>query len=480
MNRPLTLRAFSDASRLKARLVLGPKVSKGLSPPESENKAELFLACAEALRNSGLNDEATVRAFFVPGRIEVLGKHTDYAGGRSIIAATENGFCIVAAQRPDAAVRIIDVATGEQVEFEISDNLNPRPGHWSNYPMTVARRVAKNFPGPLCGAEIAFASDLPPAAGMAGSSTMIVGFFLVLSAFNDLTSRREYRSNIDSLTDLPAVRLAGLATYLATVENGRTFGTLVGDKGVGTFGGSEDHTAILCCRPGTLSQYSYCPVRFERDVQLPSGYIFAVASSGVVAEKTGAAMEKYNRLSNLSQRIVEIWNKATGRADPHFAAAVASSPSAPGHLQSILQQAGPPDVWRASDKKFSSEELSKRFKHFLAESENIVPAASNALTTGDLAEFGRLVTHSQELAETLLGNQVPETVFLARCACDLGAVAASAFGAGFGGSVWALTKPSEAKQFLRKWSALYKSEFPGPAANAVFLITRPGPAAFEL
>ena len=459
MNEPLTLRAFSDLSQSKARLV-----SKGLSPAEGENKAELFLACAEALRNSGLNDGATVRAFFVPGRIEVLGKHTDYAGGRSIIAATENGFCIVAAQRPDAAVRIIDVATGEQIQFDISDNLNPRLGHWSNYPMTAARRVARNFPGTLCGAEIAFASDLPPAAGMAGSSTMIVAFFLALSAFNDLTSRPEYRNNIDSLTDLSA--------YLATVENGQTLGSLAGDKGVGTFGGSEDHTAILCCRPGMLSQYSYCPVRFERDIQLPSGYIFAVVSSGVVAEKTGAAMERYNRLSKLSQCAVRIWNEATDRADPHFAAAIASSPSAPGHLQNILQQ--------VRDKKFSSEELSKRFKHFLAESEDIVPAASNALAIGDLTEFGWQVTRSQQLAETLLGNQVAETVFLARCARDLGAVAASAFGAGFGGSVWALTETSEAKQFLRKWSALYKTEFPGPAANAVFLITRPGPAAFEL
>jgi galactokinase len=402
--------------------------------------------------------------FFVPGRIEVLGKHTDYAGGRSIIAAAENGFCIVAAQRPDAAVRIIDVATGEQIEFQISDNLQPRPGHWSNYPMTVARRLVRNFPGTLCGAEIAFASDLPSAAGMASSSAMIVGFFLVLSAFNDLTSRQEYRSNIGSLTDL--------ATYLATVENGRTFGTIAGDKGVGTFGGSEDHTAILCCRAGTLSQYSYCPVRFEHNVEFPLGYILAIASSGVVAKKTGTAMEKYNRLSNISQCAVQIWNKATGRADPHLAAAIASSPDAPDRLRNVLQQ--------ASDEEFDSEELLKRFEHFLAESENIIPVAGKALAAGDLAEFGRQVTRSQQLAEKLLGNHVPETIFLSRCACDLSTVAASAFGAGFGGSVWALTKTNEAKQFLRKWSALYKSEFPRPAANAVFLLTRPGPAAFEL
>jgi len=159
---------------------------------------------------------------------------------------------------------------------------------------------------------------------------------------------------------------------------------------------------------------------------------------------------------------------------------MASSPDALDNLRKILQQAGAPDVGRASDKKIGSEELSKRFEHFLAESEHIIPAAGEAFAAGDLAEFGWLVTRSQKLAEKLLGNQVPQTVFLARGARDLGSVAASAFGAGFGGSVWALTKADGAKQFLRKWLALYKSEFPRLAANAVFLLTRPGPAAFEL
>ena len=45
---------------------------------------------------------------------------------------------------------------------------------------------------------------------------------------------------------------------------------LEGDRGVGTFGGSEDHTAMLCCLPGSLSQYRFCPVRRERIVALPA------------------------------------------------------------------------------------------------------------------------------------------------------------------------------------------------------------------
>lgn len=456
MSHPPTLRAFSDLPQIEARLV-----SKGLSPAESKNKAELFLACANALHDSGVDEKTAVSAFFIPGRIEVLGKHTDYAGGHSIIAATEKGFCIIAVQRRDTTLQIFDVGCDDKIQFQIDKRLQPRTGHWSNYPMTVARRLAKNFPGPLCGAEIAFASDLPPAAGMAASSAMIVGFFLVLSAANNLASKKRYRRNITGPTDL--------ATYLATIENGQTFGTLAGDKGVGTFGGSEDHTAILCCRAGTLSRYRYCPVQFERDIEFPSGHIFAVASSGVVAEKTGAAMEKYNRLSNICRRTVEIWNKATGRADPHLAAAMASGPNASDRLRDVLRH-----------EQSNSQQMLKRFEHFSAESEHIIPAAASALAKSDLPEFGREVARSQHLAETLLGNQVPETIFLAHSALELGAVAASAFGAGFGGSVWALTKAQGTEEFLKKWSALYEKQFSKPAANARFFLTRPGPAAFEL
>ena len=47
--------------------------------------------------------------------------------------------------------------------------------------------------------------------------------------------------------------------YLGCNENGQNFKGLVGDKGVGTFGGSEDHTAIMSCSSGNLNMYSYCP-----------------------------------------------------------------------------------------------------------------------------------------------------------------------------------------------------------------------------
>jgi len=77
----------------------------------------------------------------------------------------------------------------------------------------------------------------------------------------------------------------------------------------------------------------------------------------------------------------------------------------------------------------AGEELTSRFNHFLAENYEIIPAACKALARGDMTGFGAQVDRSQELADTLLGSQVPQTVFLARTARELGAEAASSFGA---------------------------------------------------
>jgi galactokinase len=66
---------------------------------------------------------------------------------------------------------------------------------------------------------------------------------------------------------------------------------------------------------------------------------------------------------------------------------------------------------------------------------------------------------------------------LARSARALGARASSAFGAGFGGSVWALVAEAESDAFTKRWAETYRRDFPAAAPRAVFFTTRPGPAA---
>jgi len=442
-------------------------IATGLGPDASRSKADLFAKAVSQLAGTDTAGRADrPAAFFVPGRIEVMGKHTDYAGGQSMVAAAERGFCLVVSPRDDSRIVISDVGFDETIEFNLDPELVPRSGHWSNYPMTVARRVARNFPQAGRGANIALGSDLPPATGMSSSSAMIVALFLTLARVNGLWSRPEFRKNIKGLVDL--------AGYLAVIENGQTFGTLEGDRGVGTFGGSEDHTAILCSRPNSVSQYSYCPLRFQRTLPMPDGYTFAVGASGVVAEKTGAAMEKYNRASRLAGRCAELWRTETGRDEPHLAAIVASSTGAAEQMRRIIRNSA------VSDDDMPPDALLARFEHFHAENEELLPAVGRALAEREIEAFGCLADRSQHKAEELLGNQIPETAYLAKTARENGAAGSNAFGAGFGGSVWAMVDRTRIDAFLTAWREAYLARYPQHAKTSLFFTTGAGPAAFEI
>ncbi len=409
----------------------------------------------------GARNRAARRAWFVPGRIEVLGKHTDYAGGRSLLCAIDRGFQLVSAPREDRIITMTDLGLRMEATLEMDPALPPAPGHWSAYPRAVARRLARHFPSARRGADIVFASDMPFAAGVSSSSAFLVATFLALAAANELERDNEFRHNIHSKEDL--------AGFLGAVESGYSFGPFPGDTGVGLFGGSEDHTAILCCEPGRLAVYSYNPVRHEHTIDLDPALRFIIGSSGIVAEKAGGAREAYNRASVATRRIVELWNEATGRGDRTLAAAVTSGAGAADWIRTIIRECGGGDNY-----------LAGRFDQFVAESEEIVPAAVKRLRAGDYAGFGTIVDRSQSLAERLLGNQVPATIDLARSARALGALAASAFGGGFGGSVWALVRAADVPAFIERWSAEYRRTHPDLAGRAAFFATAPGSAAREL
>ena len=104
--------------------------------------------------------------------------------------------------------------------------------------------------------------------------------------------------------------------------------------------------------------------------------------------------------------------------------------------------------------------LGPRLEHFIREDARAREAA-DAFRAADVSRVTALADASQADAETLLGNQVPETIALARAAREQGAFAACSFGAGFGGSVWALVE-GDAEAFARRWDAAAFVARPGP------------------
>ena len=156
-------------------------------------------------------------------------------------------------------------------------------------------------------------------------------------------------------------------------------------------------------------------------------------------------------------------------APPPLAAALASGSDARRRLEQIAEE--------ASGAPVGAEYLVKRLAQFCEECDVIVPGVADALRARDLATVGALVDRSQALAEQALENQVPETISLARIAREQGAAAASAFGAGFGGAVWAMVARDGADEFIERWKTAFGGAHPDRAARARFLLTMPGAPA---
>ena len=405
----------------------------GLDPAERPAKQGLF---ERALRRfDGLETGRPEHLFWVPGRLEVFGKHTDYAGGRTLVAAVPRGFAVAVGRRADDTVHVIDSARNQSVVLSTngpSDEPGPTTG-WRKYVETVVGRLSRNFPGSALGANVVLASDLPRASGMSSSSALMIGVAAALGRVGDLDSRPEWRQNINGPL--------GAAAYYACIENGKTFGTLRGDAGVGTHGGSEDHAAIMTGRASNLTAFTFDPMRQMDSVAVPDGWRFVLTPSGVAADKTGGAMGPYNHLSRAADVLLRLWNETQPPATS-LAVALASSSDAVSRLRAVANRQTP-EGWPA-------EVLTTRLEHFIREDARI-PLAVAAFRAADAASLGRLSAESQRDAEVLLCNQVPETVALVTAARELAAFGASSFGAGFGGSVWALVPRHAAPRFAAAW-----------------------------
>lgn len=501
-------------------------VAGGLSPAASSSRAAMASACAVRLMRDGCAGCAPARAFHVPGRIEVFGKHTDYAGGRSLLAACERGFVFVTVPRDDAVVRVVREQDGDVRECTLMSGatqmaeIDGSDGDWAVYPLVTARRLARNF-GLSRGVWIALACDLPPSSGLSSSSAIVVGTALALLArhgcLEEVTSpparafgwaRRVGSGSAERLD----FRTDAFAEYLGCVENGQTYALpaaapgaaveLGGDAGVGTFGGSEDHAAILTCAAGQLSQCAFCPTRTERRVPVAHARaVFVVGVSGHLAAKAAGARKRYNDAARAAAEAVRLWARATGRTqDRTLADALASSPAAIERLGAAIAAAP------RADGAPSPDRLRARITQFDAESHTLVPGAADAFARRDWAALGRLAAESHALGEAALGNLVGETALLAELALALGAHAASPFGAGFGGSVWAWVDAERADEFSRAWRDAYARALADGRARALaaeraavgepsaddtdgaggvisrssFFVTAAGPGAFEI
>lgn len=394
-----------------------------------------------------------MRQLFVPGRIELFGKHVDYGGGMSMTCAIGEGITAEVEPIDVAVIDLEDRRTGRRARVPLRRDARPGGAHGGTYIAAVARRLARDF-GPLRkGVRVLSESSLPRSAGLSSSSAFVTMLTFAVAEANGLTERPEWQRYLGD-------RLA-LAEYCGAVETGGAFGPWGGERGVGTRGGAQDHVAILCNTDGHVGVYGYLPARAVGSAAFPSQWALLVATSGVRATKTGAAQADYNRAADLVHGLLARWNAVQRRHDPSLAAALASGPGARAELERIVNASSEAPL------------LAARLAQFEREITQVVPGALEAFRAADAAALRRWAVESQQGAETALRNQVPETMFLARAALAAGAHASSAFGAGFGGAVWAVCDASEADVVRERWQAQYARSFPGRVGKSEWLRLQP-------
>ncbi len=397
------------------------------------------------------------RTLFVPGRVELFGKHVDYGGGTSLTCAISEGITAEVEPLDRPVLDLEDAKTGRRARIPLRRDARPGGVHGGAYVAAVARRLARDFAPLTVGARIVSSSSLPRSAGLSSSSAFITMLTLAVAKVNGLEERPEWQAHLGS-------RLA-LAEYCGAIEMGAAFGPFAGERGVGTRGGSQDHVAILCSDAGMVGAYRYLPAEIVGQATFPSKWSILVGVSGVRATKTGGAQADYNRAADLVHSLLSAWNRTEGRCDPSLAAALASSG---GAVEGLAQLANvSPDA----------PLILARLAQFRAETERVVPGALAAISAADGAALGRLAVESQQGAETALRNQVPETMFLARAAMAAGAHGASAFGAGFGGAVWAIADACDADAVLDRWRELYAESFAARSPRSEWYVLRPAAGA---
>lgn len=131
----------------------------------------------------------------------MAGKHTDYAGGKSLLAAVPRGFCVVATPSigttscrvttlhqgvpsEDRTV-LVDFREGAASTTTTTATVEKPAGHWSNYIRVALRRLKRNFPN-LHGVDFCIGCDLPVASGLSTSSSLICAVFLAVDYVNSL------------------------------------------------------------------------------------------------------------------------------------------------------------------------------------------------------------------------------------------------------------------------------------------------------
>ena len=365
------------------------------------------------------------RIFRAPGRVNLIGEHTDYNGGFVLPMAIERETVVAAAPRADRTVRAYSAALEEELSFDLDRPHPPRRGIWLDYVEGVAQSLESRGIK-LSGADLLIASDVPAGAGLSSSAALEISVGLALAR----VSGRE----VDGVT----LALAGQQAEHTYV------GTLCGimDQFVAALA-RERHALLIDCRSLEAE-----PVPLDT-----TEAAFVVSDTRVKHELSSS---EYNVRRAECARGVELLQERL-----------------PAVTQ--LRDVSVADFHTHAD--VLPDPILRRCRHIVTENERTL-AAARALRAGDLAEMGRLMYESHYSLRDDYEVSSPELDVLVELARGLpGVLGARMTGGGFGGSTVSLVRRESLEEFGRALSEGYERE---TGRRPAILVSEAGAGAGEV
>ncbi len=337
----------------------------------------------------------TVSAY-APGRVELLGNHTDYNEGVVLAAAIDRGLTVSGRARSDSRVALTSSWAG-QLEISLAELKPQTEARWANYALGVASELLA-LGVPIQGFSAQVSGDVPAGYGLSSSAA-----FEVATAFFLLKLHKH---------DLPRLEIARLCQRAEHQFVGVKSGLL--DQ-VSSIFGKADHAVFFDCRSAQI-----------RQVPFPADLALIIAESGKARE---LASGKYNE-----------------RREETSAAAQALGVKALRDVSSA----------EVAQSERLSPLLRRRALHITGENERVLQAV-DFLAEGNGAAFGLLMNESHESSRRNFENSSPELDLLVEIARQVpGVLGARLTGGGFGGATVTLCRreaaDAAAKEIAREYA----------------------------
>jgi galactokinase len=338
-----------------------------------------------------------------PGRLEVLGNHTDYNEGFVISCAIDRATWFAAAPLPgrEAIVRL--AADGREARFHLDQLGTPVRGDWANYVKGIVVELQRRQL-PVGGFQACLIGDVPLSAGMSSSAALEMATALALGALNQIV--------------LPKPEWARIGQACENHYVGAKTGLL------------DQFTSLM----GQADQLVYIDFRTlaVENVPVPPGAVFVVANSGVKHDLTIEYNERRQRCEEAAAALARRYPGVRTLRDVTNAQLDAAKAD-----MDIM-------AWR-------------RAKHIVGENER-VHAGRRALAAGDLAAFGQLLRASHLSSISYFENSCPELDILVASGQALpGCYGARLSGGGFGGISIHLVARDQAESYCQRLATAWHS-----------------------